>query len=421
MSKIRIHPGKIEGVIEKIGASKSQLHRALILSSLRKGVSFISPRSTCQDVQETIACLKVLGVGITENENGYQVKSNGISFAKYRKLSVQASASTFRFLLPLVAHFTEESEWVLGERLRQRPNAYLSFYPHEKTEQGWKIYQKDLEEELSIPGEDSSQFATGFLFFSLARKKKTVLHLSEKQVSFSYWKCSLQMAYDFGANIIEKSKFCYEILPTQPTSPFSFHAEIDASSYAFFFALATLNGDVYLPVIEKKYPQSDWKIIEMLEDVGAQIALLKHAVHVVKTKNWKPLDVDLKDCPDLAPILFTIASMLPLTSHFYHTHRLSGKESDRVQNMKEELEKIGAEWEVYPDFVEIKGSTSFPQNLHFSSHNDHRIAMALSLLAMRVADSFTIEHSEVVKKSFPEFWQILRKTGLHLEEIDSSF
>lgn len=418
MSKIRLYPGKIEGVIEGISASKSQLHRALILSSLRKGVSFISPLSTCQDVQETIACLKVLGVEITENEKGYQVKSNGISYAKYRKLSVQESASTFRFLLPLVVHFTEESEWVLGERLRQRPNAYLSFYPHEKTEQGWKIYQKELEEELSIPGEDSSQFATGFLFFSLARKKKTILHLSEKQVSFPYWKCSLQMACDLGANIIEKSKFCYEISPIQPTSPFSFHAEIDASSYAFFFVLATLNGDVYLPLIEKKYPQSDWKIVDILEDVGARIALMKNAVHVVKTEKWKPLDVDLKDCPDLAPILFVVASMLPMTSHFYHTHRLSGKESDRVNRMKEELEKIGAEWSIYPDSIDIKGCRSFPRDLHFSSHQDHRIAMALSLLAMRVDDSFTIESTEVVKKSFPEFWQILRKTGLHLEEID---
>ena len=116
--------------------------------------------------------------------------------------------------------------------------------------------------------------------------------------------------------------------------------------------------------------------------------------------------IDLKDCPDLAPVLFALSSTVG-ECHFTGTHRLKIKESDRANAMKEELEKFGVKVKVEENAVTVFGGKITPPTTPLNSHNDHRIAMSLTVLLSLTGGELTDE--ECVSKSYPDFFEVIEK------------
>ena len=126
-------------------------------------------------------------------------------------------------------------------------------------------------------------------------------------------------------------------------------------------------------------------------------------------------EFDLSDCPDLAPVCFALAAVLG-GALFTGTKRLKIKESDRAEAMKQELSKLGIEVEVFENSVSVKGGELKPPVSIIDSHNDHRIAMALSLLLSITGGK--IKNAEAVSKSYPNFYKVLNRLGVDVNEIN---
>ena len=179
--------------------------------------------------------------------------------------------------------------------------------------------------------------------------------------------------------------------------------EGDWSQAAFFYGLCALGGEVEVGGLDINSLQGDRVCVSLFERLKQGFS-----------------EIDISDCPDLAPILFSAAALLGGGS-FTHTDRLRLKESDRISAMKEELEKFGALIEVIDG---LNGGTVnvLPAELHaptvtLSSHNDHRIAMSLSVLLLRFGGK--IEGAEAVRKSMPDFFDNLEALGAHITKSET--
>ena len=156
--------------------------------------------------------------------------------------------------------------------------------------------------------------------------------------------------------------------------------------------------------------QGDHVIVSLIEQAGGRSIPIEGGYRFEPGPR-KVFTADLADCPDLGPILFALAAGTEGTSVFTHCARLRIKESDRILAMQEELAKLGIPLEEDGDTVRIKGTSSLKGGVVLDGHNDHRIVMALSVLAVSAQEPVTIHGAEAVNKSYPEFFTDLRTAG----------
>ena len=129
----------------------------------------------------------------------------------------------------------------------------------------------------------------------------------------------------------------------------------------------------------------------------------------------KATEIDLADCPDLGPILFTLGCFCSGETVIRNAGRLRLKESDRIDAMRDELQKMGARIDVEGDSVHIQGVALHAPNAPLSGHNDHRIVMALAVAAIASGLPALLCGAEAVDKSWPAFWNVLRSLGAKIE------
>ena len=129
----------------------------------------------------------------------------------------------------------------------------------------------------------------------------------------------------------------------------------------------------------------------------------------------KATEIDLADCPDLGPILFTLGCFCSGETIIRNAGRLRLKESDRIDAMRDELQKMGARIDVEGDSVHIQGVALHAPNAPLSGHNDHRIVMALAVAAIASGLPALLCGAEAVEKSWPAFWNVLRSLGAKIE------
>ena len=137
-----------------------------------------------------------------------------------------------------------------------------------------------------------------------------------------------------------------------------------------------------------------------------------------KKSTLKGAEIDLSDCPDLGPMCFALACMADGESVFTGALRLRIKESDRIAAMECELRKLNQQIESDEGTVIVKGKRPLIALDTLDSHNDHRIVMALSILATVSENEVIIDHVEAINKSYPCFFEDLRKCNIRVELYD---
>jgi len=155
--------------------------------------------------------------------------------------------------------------------------------------------------------------------------------------------------------------------------------------------------------------QADKKIVDVLMDVNAGIAMEAKGIKIVSSK-MKAFEFNATDCPDLFPPLVALAAYCDGTSIIKGVHRLASKESDRAKALQEEFGKMGVEIELKNDEMVIHGGEKLV-GTKVESHYDHRIAMACAVAALKAEGETTIEGGEAVNKSYPDFFWHLKKLG----------
>ena len=179
--------------------------------------------------------------------------------------------------------------------------------------------------------------------------------------------------------------------------PFNIDVEADWSSAAPLIAAAMLRGkDAQVKGLSFDSLQADRVVIELLKAFKTPSGL-------------KAIEADISDCPDLGPLLFAVATQAEGTSVFRGTGRLRFKESDRIANMEQQLRKLGCSIRSDEDAVYVTGKTAIKGGVSVSGCADHRIVMALSVLAITAEKPVTMEGAGAVSKSFPGFFGQLKK------------
>ncbi len=389
--------------------SKSISHRALICAALAGGESVISNLAFSEDILATVDALTAIGARFEKlGEDTVKVSGIGGRPSALDTLNCRESGSTLRFLIPICLLSPEEFNLTGSEKLLSRPlGVYSDIFKVRYCRPDGNTITLTAGEpiksgEYCIEGGISSQFITGLLFALPLADGDSKIKVEGNFESSSYVDLTLDTMNRFGINVTRENNIFY-IKGNQKYTPADMEIEGDASNAAFFEALNLFGGVASVAGLNPQSKQGDMAFKQHFESL----------------KCGSETPIDLSDSPDLAPILFVCAAVYG--GVFTHTDRLRLKESDRISAMKEELEKFGASIEVF-DGIEGGTVKIFPAELHapsvpLSSHNDHRIAMSLSVLCTRFGGK--IENAGAVAKSMPDFFEQLKSLGVLItkEEI----
>lgn len=401
--KVKILPSKTSGEVSA-PPSKSFAHRYLIGSVLSCGKCVIKNIADSDDISATLSCIEQLGGSVTKVGNIVTVIPTNEKQIENAVFDCKESGSTLRFFIPVVLATGAKNCTFLGsERLLARGiKEYEKLF--ENSDVKIKSDEKSIEVNgtlsagnYEISGEVSSQYTTGMLFALSRLSGKSTLKITGNAESRAYVDMTIKVLKDFGADITETEKNFFEINGKGRLSPGEFTVEGDWSNAAFLIALSRLVGTISVSGLNENSVQGDRFCTAAFDALDGENA-----------------EIDLKDCPDLAPILFSYAAYKN-GGKFINTRRLRVKESDRANVMAEELKKFGANVKVYENSVEIEKTQLKPPIVPLCGHNDHRIVMALSVLA--AVFGAEIDGAEAVNKSYPDFFRVIKKAGVNVYEI----
>lgn len=401
--KVKILPSKTSGEVSA-PPSKSFAHRYLIGSVLSCGKCVIKNIADSDDISATLSCIEQLGGSVTKDGNIVTVIPTNEKQIENAVFDCKESGSTLRFFIPVVLATGAKNCTFLGsERLLARGiKEYEKLF--ENSDVKIKSDEKSIEVNgtlsagnYEISGEVSSQYTTGMLFALSVLDGKSTLKITGNAESRAYVDMTIKVLKDFGADITETEKNFFEINGKGRLSPGEFTVEGDWSNAAFLIALSRLVGTISVSGLNENSVQGDRFLSVAFDALDGENA-----------------EIDLKDCPDLAPILFSYAAYKN-GGKFINTRRLRVKESDRANVMAEELKKFGANVKVYENSVEIEKTQLKPPIVPLCGHNDHRIVMALSVLA--AVFGAEIDGAEAVNKSYPDFFRVIKKAGVNVYEI----
>lgn len=402
----QIVPRNLNGKVSAVG-SKSFAHRALIAAAFfQKQPTLVCGVTPSDDVSATVNCLRALGVHV-EGERDILVTPPK-EFVTKAVLDCRESGSTYRFLLPLVVSLGISAEFCGSERLFQRPiTPLLNALRNCGICDGKKVCGKMSCGDYFIDGSESSQFVSGMLFALSTMSGQSRLFVQGKSVSSGYIAATVSVLKSFGIDVC-KTEFGFVVQGGNNDERELFDVEGDWSNVSYFLAAGALGGDVTVSGLNEHSVQTDKILIDVLRDCGASVTQCGDSVRVTGG-SLRAFEIDAVQCPDLVPTLAVFASFCNGISKIHGVERLRGKESDRVENVIKTLKVAKIRADFCDDTIFVHGGV--PQGGEFFADNDHRMAMSQTLLALHANGKSKIIGCECVKKSYPDFFDDVKKLG----------
>jgi len=440
--KLRIAPTK--KLIGTINAppSKSYSHRVFIVSSLTKGVSIIKNPLISGDVGVTIKILEALGHKVSKASNhSFIVKSNYGNYKPVKKLlDCQNSGTSIRIFTAL-AMLIDGGLSFTGEFIKRRRPIIPLLKALESIGCNYRLTEKDLVVKrkgkkcdiINIPGDISSQFISALLMMcpllDCKKRDSMIVKITSPITSYPYIKITLDVLRSFGIKIQERLNDekvgSYLISCKQNYRAQTYEIPGDFSSISFILAATILTPEESQVIIKNlnfEKPQGDQGIIKILQKMGANIKIMKenNSLIVNGNINQNPLtgiNIDIRDTPDLFPILSIIGAFAKGKTEIYNALNLRNKESDRISIIAKELSKMGVKVIEEKDKIiiyhckELRGAS-------FNHENDHRIAMALTIASLFAQSPSQIDDIEIVEDSYPNFVEHIKKLGANVELVE---
>ncbi len=385
--EITIEPRPLKGSTV-MPPSKSYSHRALICAALGGGHALNIGDSA--DIRATRGCMEALRTG--------------------KVMDANESGSTLRFLIPIALAVNGRVEIKGSSRLMQRPlGDYFNIFEKQGIvySLGNDVLKADgrlIPGSFSLRGDVSSQFITGLLFALPLLSGDSGIDITTPLQSKAYVDMTVQVLDKYGITVKETENG-YFVPGGQSYKPFDYTVEGDFSQAGFFLAM----GNVECLGLNPKSIQGDRASVDVYRSMGMDIRETDGG-YISDGRAVSPVTVDVSQIPDFVPVLACVMATVKGESRIINAGRLRLKESDRLSAITAELRKLGADVEEGEDFLVIHGGRLLT-GAHCSSHNDHRIAMALATLSPQVQGKLTINGAESVNKSMPDFWDRFRALG----------
>lgn len=407
------YPSKLHGTLE-MPPSKSDAHRKLICAALSENNSFtnfsiVSNPDCCEDIDATVRCLEALGAKFTVCNNGTQIEP--VSAANRRNNAVfdcGESGSTFRFLLPVATVLCESTHFRGSGRLPERPIAALA---DAMSEHGVEFSSQMLPFSTAgklhggiytIRGDISSQFLTGLLLALPLCNEDSEIRVTTCFESAPYVDLTIQILKKYGIQISQEYQDNLPIFHIKGNQVFHAPTIIsmdgDWSNAAFWLTANALGSEIQLTNMQLDSPQGDKAISSILRDFEVTSV------------------IDMQNIPDLLPILAIRASFSKSQTQFVNAKRLRLKESDRLATTTMMIRGLGGKVEEHSDGLTVYGGGL--RGGIVDAHNDHRLAMAAAIAALKCDGPVEIRGAECVKKSYPRFFEHYVQLGGKCNGID---
>jgi len=404
----------IKGTI-KLPSSKSESNRVLIIQSLCKDKFEITNLSEAQDSKSLKEVL--------EKEKQYTMGE--VTY------NIGAAGTTMRFLTALFANKPGTRILTGSERMKKRPIKILVDslrqigadieYLGDEGCPPLKIKGKELMGgEIAIDGSVSSQYISALLMIAPMLPKGLILNFMGEVASRPYINMTLKIMEHYGVGGIWHD----ESISVSPQNYFikdepKHTVEADWSAASYWYAIVAMSKDaeIILEGLKKESMQGDNVLFDLYNFFGVKTEFISNGVKLTKFE-YKPerFGFDFNDSPDISQTVAVTAAALNIPCHCKGLHTLKIKETDRALALKKELGKIGVDLEIISDDAAHVHPENRLQNATpvFATYDDHRMAMAFATLAC-IYPSVKIEHPEVVKKSYPAFWNDLKSVGFKVE------
>jgi 3-phosphoshikimate 1-carboxyvinyltransferase len=403
-----VQPGKdLKHSTITLPTSKSISNRALIINALAYSPYEIQNLSDSDDTKVMLAAFK----------------SNG------NKFDIGAAGTSMRFLTAFLSKIVGEWEITGSSRMKQRPigvlvdalrklGAQIDYIENE----GFpplKITGVSLKGgELELAGNISSQYISAILMIAPTVAGGLTIKLTGEVVSKPYIHLTLKLMEEYGVKCQWNGNTI--VVPEAPYKAVQFTVEGDWSAASYWYELVALstNGSATLEGLYTNSYQGDSKVAELFEKLGVKTVFKNGKTQLTKTPvSCERFDYDFSDQPDLAQTFAVTCCMLGVKFSFAGLQTLRIKESDRIYALIDELKKFGYVLTTNgTDTLHWEGErTEAATSITISTYKDHRMAMAFAPAALKVG-KIAIDDPMVITKSYPHYWEDLKKVGFTITE-----
>ena len=390
-----------------ITGSKSETNRLLLLQALFPNITLAN----------------------TSNSDDSEVMQKALK-GNEEIVDIHHAGTAMRFLTAYFA-VNEGREVVLtgSPRMKERPikvlvealqqlGAQISY----ENEEGYppiRIKGKKITaNKVNIPANVSSQYISALLLIAPKLENGIEITLVGEITSIPYIKMTLALLNDLNIQTSFEGN-TIKVYPKQEVESKVMTVESDWSSASYFFSLAALSNEASISLSSYKETslQGDSALVDIYAKMGVETHFEENKMTLVKQANFelKTLNLDLNNTPDIAQTIVVTCLGLGIGCHLTGLHTLKIKETDRLEALRIELTKLGANISVTNDSLTLIATKDINLNIKIATYNDHRMAMAFAPLALKVP--IIIENAEVVSKSYPDFWEDLKILGFLIESI----
>lgn len=401
--------------------SKSMTHRALLAASLGAGRSEVLYPLISGDTCVTIRALGELGTPIRKKTNRLLVEGcNGV-FPVMDPVTIDCANSGTSYRLLVGASLLAKAPVTLtgAPRMLQRPIgplvAALGELGADITYTGKPGFPPLLVRgglcggRARLDATISSQYVSSILMAAPSADAPVELELPSPPSSARYIDLTISVMAGFGIDVERESYRWFRVEPSRYL-PRRYRIEGDWSAASYFFAIAAAcGGRATVSGLLPDSVQPDRRLLSLLGEMGCRVSTSGSEATVERTGRLDGIDCDLSGSPDIAPTVAAVAAFAQSPTHIRGIAQLRHKESDRISAIAGMLSSCGIATSVDDDRLtilpsEVRCGTIDP-------HDDHRIAMAASVIGLAGA-GVKIRDAGCVGKSFPEYWTVLRETGL---------
>ena len=406
---IMLHPGRLKGTLA-VPPSKSIAHRALICAALARGESLVSPVDDSDDMRATTQCMQALGADILRECPSLRIKGGTNAPELLPRMDCLESGSTLRFLMPLSLVLAHGGTFFTKGRLGERPlGPYEAVFAKqgitlEKAPGCIRVKGKLAPGRFELPGDVSSQFVTGLLLSLPLLDGDSEISLTTPPESEGYINLTIQGMADFGVHVRRHSRQRFEIPGGQSYQARAYQVEGDYSQAAVLLCADALGGEVALRGLREDSLQGDRAVIELLTRMGARLIREGDTLSLAGGALTNTV-IDGGAFPDILPMMALTCCLAQGESRIENAGRLRLKECDRLAATVEELSKLGADIRAEGDTMMIRGRKELLGGVIVDSHNDHRMAMMLSIAALHCREPIQLTGPGCVTKSWPGYWE----------------
>ena len=426
MADLKVYPSILEGEV-KIPPSKSMAHRAIICAALSDGFCKIENIDYSDDIIATIDAMNSLGAKIVKYKDYIEVTGaygNSADIEDIRVIDCNESGSTLRFLVPISLLFKGKNKFIGRGNLGKRPlTTYYNIFEKQDITYSYEegklnlIVGGELKPGIfEIEGNVSSQFITGILFTLPLLNDDSKIIITTEMESKGYIDLTLRAMSDFGIEVINNDYKEFIIKGNQRYKARNYRVEGDYSQAAFFLCADSLGNNVLCKDLDLNSLQGDKEVIDILERMN--VIFNASAIGVKGTTSGQLVStiIDGSQCPDIIPVLTSVAALTNGTTEIINAGRLRIKECDRLAAVTSELNKLGAKIIEKEDGLIVTGVEKLQGGVEVWSHKDHRIAMTLAIASTRCKEPIVIKDYECIAKSYPNFFEDFKALGGNVHE-----